>query len=216
MKGYDHILPRGLHNGPLKTGVADGSRGLEYSACLLLHPRRMFTRARVGSSRIMLSARRRREIDSAYIAKLAIVSLLGCLCFLAFFRVALLGVAPGQMKVTYELSSSITGRLYSPSFHARAVSVQEERGSDTVVIMYDTRPPTPRSRKSSKQNEYWSLAAYLNWRFACSRGYDFLYYLEINIAMKEVKPDVQEGNSGVFKQQVTCYMDRKVGRATPW
>lgn len=165
----------------------------------------------------MLSARRRREIDAAYIAKLAVGALVGCFCFLAFVRVALLGVAAEQMKVTYELSSSVTGQLNVPSLHARAVSAHKELGSDTVVIMYDTRPPTPRSQKShTRQNEYWSHAAYLNWRFACSRGYDFIYYLEINIAIKVVKPDVQEGNSGVFKQQVTCYMDRKVGRATPW
>lgn len=89
------------------------------------------------------------------------------------------------------------------------------RSSDTVVIMYDTRAPRMSAEDS---NEYWSHAAYLNWKFACSRGYDFRYYQEINIAIKEasVKGFSQEGNGGIFKQQLTCYMDRRVGRATPW
>lgn len=98
---------------------------------------------------------------------------------------------------------------------ARKLGKLRSRSSDTVVIMYDTRPPRL-SAEDSK--EYWSHAAFLNWKFACSRGYDFRYYQEINIAIKgdSVKGFSQEGNGGIFKQQLTCYMNRQVGRATPW
>lgn len=85
--------------------------------------------------------------------------------------------------------------------------------SKTVVIMYDTRPPS----LHNADNEYWSHAAYLNWLFACGRGYDFRYYLETNIAQKErPRGFLEEGNQGVFKSQMTCYLDKKIGRSTPW
>lgn len=141
------------------------------------------------------------------------------LCGLTYLRIVYFG-GPQVTTITFESSSSVTGTFKAPPpIDLQATSRLRSGGTKSVVIMYDTRPPTARTSTSVGDKEYWSLAAYLNWKFACGRGYDFLYYQEINIAIKAVdgvKGGMREGNGGVFKQQITCYMNRKVGRATPW
>ncbi|KAJ8611963.1 hypothetical protein CTAYLR_004413 [Chrysophaeum taylorii] len=162
-----------------------------------------------------------------------LVLLLALACSLFSLRSVVGVVFPSRhtaVSVVFESSSSVAGnfrssdeiKLPSGSSRLRASSgssSSSSSSSNTVVIMYDTRPPTPRdSLNKDGENEYWSHAAYLNWLFACNRGYDFRYYLEVNIEQKAEKPRgfLQEGNSGIFKSQLTCYLNRNIGRSTPW
>jgi hypothetical protein len=80
-----------------------------------------------------------------------------------------------------------------------------------AVIMFDTRTP------EIGADNYWSLAAQLNYLYAQNFGYDFIYYLDDHVDVGQNTLSMSEdGENSSAKIAATCYLKATVARGAAW
>ena len=111
------------------------------------------------------------------------------------------GLAAGSIRVNCE----------SIRMWARKLENVHRLMNKTAVIMFDTRTP------EIGADNYWSLAAQLNYLYARHFDYDFIYYLDdyVDVGQNILSASEEGGNSSA-KIAATCYLNGTVARGAPW